>query len=92
MATQLLFHPALDHRLEGGSAAAYAAGCSHTTTAHMRRHCEQHLRPDGDPSDPHASLGLAPALTGLPPAPAAAGCSLKCDSAADWPVRVRTLS
>ncbi|MET9517167.1 alpha/beta hydrolase [Streptomyces sp. NPDC002994] len=67
IAAQLLFYPALDHRLEGVSAAAYATGFFHTT-AHMRWYWEQYLGPDGDPSDPHASPGLAPTLTGLPPA------------------------
>ncbi|MFG2140020.1 alpha/beta hydrolase fold domain-containing protein [Streptomyces sp. NPDC048650] len=66
-AAQLLLYPALDHRLTGGSATAYATGFFHTT-AHMRWYWEQYLGPGGDPGHPYASPGLAPDLTGLPPA------------------------
>ncbi|MGW8887418.1 alpha/beta hydrolase [Streptomyces sp. NPDC055749] len=66
IAAQLLLYPALDHRLDGGSATAYATGFFHTT-AHMRWYWEQYLGPDGDPADPYASPGLAPDLSGLPP-------------------------
>ncbi|MEU9111489.1 alpha/beta hydrolase [Streptomyces sp. NPDC048483] len=66
-AAQLLLYPALDHRLAGDSAADYATGYFHTT-AHMRWYWEQYLGPDGDPAHPYASPGLAPDLTGLPPA------------------------
>lgn len=65
VAAQLLVHPALDHRLEGGSASSYATGHFHTT-AHMRWYWTQYLGPDGDPTA--ASPGLAPDLSGLPPA------------------------
>lgn len=67
LAAQLLLYPALDHRLAGASASAYATGFFHTT-AHMRWYWEQYLGPDGDGSHPYASPGLAPDLTGLPPA------------------------
>ncbi|MFJ9419916.1 alpha/beta hydrolase [Streptomyces sp. NPDC101227] len=66
-AAQLLLYPALDHRLTGDSAADYATGYFHTT-AHMRWYWEQYLGPGGDPAHPYASPGLAPDLTGLPPA------------------------
>ncbi|MFI9045867.1 alpha/beta hydrolase [Streptomyces sp. NPDC053427] len=66
-AAQLLLYPALDHRLAGASATDYATGFFHTT-AHMRWYWEQYLGPDGDPAHPYASPGLAPDLTGLPPA------------------------
>ncbi|MEU6880687.1 alpha/beta hydrolase [Streptomyces sp. NPDC046712] len=64
VAGQLLFYPALDHRLDSVSAEAYAEGFFHTT-AHMRWYWEQYLGPDGDPVA--ASPGLAPDLAGLPP-------------------------
>ncbi|MER6996351.1 alpha/beta hydrolase [Streptomyces sp. NPDC000410] len=62
---QLLFYPALDQRLDGVSASAYAEGFFHTT-AHMRWYWQEYLGPDGDPVA--ASPGLAPDLTALPPA------------------------
>ncbi|MCT4355169.1 alpha/beta hydrolase [Streptomyces sp. Je 1-79] len=64
VAGQLLFYPALDHRMGSVSAEAYAEGFFHTT-AHMRWYWEQYLGPDGDPV--RASPGLAPDLAGLPP-------------------------
>jgi acetyl esterase len=65
---QLLFYPVLDHRLEGASATEFADGYFHTI-AHMRWYWEQYLGgPDGDPSVPYASPGLAADLSGLPPA------------------------
>ncbi|MFF3318934.1 alpha/beta hydrolase [Streptomyces sp. NPDC003035] len=64
VAGQLLFYPALDHRLDAVSAEAYAEGFFHTT-AHMRWYWEQYLGPDGDAVA--ASPGLAADLTGLPP-------------------------
>lgn len=67
LAAQLLIYPALDHRLTGASASDYATGFFHTT-AHMRWYWEQYLGPEGDGSHPYASPGLAPDLTGLPPA------------------------
>ncbi|MFG2499494.1 alpha/beta hydrolase [Streptomyces sp. NPDC048441] len=65
IAAQLLMYPVLDHRLEGESASSYATGHFHTT-AHMRWYWNQYLGPDGDPVA--ASPGLAPDLSGLPPA------------------------
>ncbi|MEU9705907.1 alpha/beta hydrolase [Streptomyces sp. NPDC047981] len=65
VAGQLLFYPALDHRLDTPSAEAYAEGFFHTE-AHMRWYWEQYVGPDGDPVA--ASPGLAPDLTALPPA------------------------
>ncbi|MFE0380703.1 alpha/beta hydrolase [Streptomyces inhibens] len=67
LAAQLLLYPALDHRLAGRSARDYATGFFHTT-AHMRWYWDQYLGPDGDGCHPYASPGLAPDLTGLPPA------------------------
>ncbi|MFJ9407075.1 alpha/beta hydrolase [Streptomyces sp. NPDC101393] len=67
LAAQLLLYPALDHRLLGRSATAYATGFFHTT-AHMRWYWAQYLGPQGDGAHPYASPGLAPDLTGLPPA------------------------
>ncbi|MFE3773575.1 MULTISPECIES: alpha/beta hydrolase [unclassified Streptomyces] len=67
LAAQLLVYPALDHRLAGRSAVEYATGFFHTT-AHMRWYWDQYLGPDGDRGNPYASPGLAPDLTGLPPA------------------------
>ncbi|MFF2810897.1 alpha/beta hydrolase [Streptomyces sp. NPDC058000] len=67
LAAQLLVYPALDHRLAGRSAVAYATGFFHTT-AHMRWYWDQYLGPDGDRGNPYAAPGLAPDLTGLPPA------------------------
>ncbi|MFG2644235.1 alpha/beta hydrolase [Streptomyces sp. NPDC048370] len=64
VAGQLLFHPALDHRLDTPSAEAYAEGFFHTA-AHMRWYWEQYVGPSGDPVA--ASPGLAADLTGLPP-------------------------
>ncbi|MFD3944521.1 alpha/beta hydrolase [Streptomyces sp. NPDC058579] len=64
VAGQLLFYPALDHRLDTPSAEAYAEGFFHTT-AHMRWYWEQYVGPAGDPVA--ASPGLAPDLTGFPP-------------------------
>ncbi|MEU4272538.1 alpha/beta hydrolase [Streptomyces sp. NPDC026092] len=64
VAGQLLFYPALDHRLDSPSAEAYAEGFFHTT-AHMRWYWEQYVGPAGDPVA--ASPGLAADLTGLPP-------------------------
>ncbi|MFF0743463.1 alpha/beta hydrolase fold domain-containing protein [Streptomyces sp. NPDC004111] len=64
---QLLIYPVLDHRLAGASATEFADGFFHTA-AHMRWYWEQYLGPDGDPSVPYASPGLAPDLSGLPPA------------------------
>ncbi|MFF9911017.1 alpha/beta hydrolase [Streptomyces sp. NPDC013457] len=64
VAGQLLFYPALDHRLDSLSAEAYAEGFFHTT-AHMRWYWEQYVGPAGDPVA--ASPGLAADLTGLPP-------------------------
>ncbi|MFE1774350.1 alpha/beta hydrolase [Streptomyces sp. NPDC059008] len=66
-AAQLLIYPALDHRLTSASAADYATGFFHTT-AHMRWYWQQYLGPGGDGCHPYASPGLAPDLTGLPPA------------------------
>ncbi|MFF9014108.1 alpha/beta hydrolase [Streptomyces sp. NPDC014870] len=63
VAGQLLFYPALDHRLDTPSAEAYAEGFFHTE-AHMRWYWEQYVGPDGDPVA--ASPGLAPDLAGLP--------------------------
>ncbi|MFJ3583884.1 alpha/beta hydrolase [Streptomyces sp. NPDC090127] len=65
VAGQLLFYPALDHRLDSPSAETYAEGFFHTA-AHMRWYWEQYLGPAGDPVA--ASPGLAPELAGLPPA------------------------
>ncbi|GGT23561.1 alpha/beta hydrolase [Streptomyces purpureus] len=65
IAAQLLIYPALDHRLDGVSAEAYAEGFFHTT-AHMRWYWQQYLGPHGDPVA--ASPGLAADLSGLPPA------------------------
>ncbi|MCP3817291.1 alpha/beta hydrolase [Streptomyces sp. A3M-1-3] len=67
IAGQLLLYPVLDPRLDGVSASAYAEGFFHTT-AHMRWYWDQYLGPDGDPADPYAAPGLAPDLSGLPPA------------------------
>ncbi|ANZ14357.1 lipase/esterase [Streptomyces noursei ATCC 11455] len=67
LAAQLLLYPALDHRLAGRSAVDHATGFFHTT-AHMRWYWDQYLGPDGDRGHPYASPGLAPDLTGLPPA------------------------
>ncbi|MFE5632973.1 alpha/beta hydrolase [Streptomyces sp. NPDC056463] len=64
VAGQLLFYPALDHRLDSVSAEAYAEGFFHTT-AHMRWYWEQYVGPAGDRVA--ASPGLAADLTGLPP-------------------------
>ena len=66
-AAQLLLYPVLDHRLDRPSATTYATGFFHTT-AHMRWYWEQYLGPDGDGDGPYASPGLAPDLSGLPPA------------------------
>ncbi|MFF5972639.1 alpha/beta hydrolase [Streptomyces sp. NPDC012769] len=65
LAGQLLLYPVLDHRLDGVSAHAYAEGFFHTT-AHMRWYWQQYLGAHGDPVA--ASPGLAPDLSGLPPA------------------------
>ena len=67
IAAQLLLYPALDHLLDRPSATAYATGFFHTT-AHMRWYWQQYLGPGGDGADPYASPGLAPDLSGLPPA------------------------
>ena len=67
IAAQLLLYPVLDHRLDRPSATAYATGFFHTT-AHMRWYWKQYLGPGGDGEDPYASPGLAPDLSGLPPA------------------------
>ena len=66
-AGQLLLYPVLDHRLDRPSARAYATGFFHTTE-HMRWYWQQYLGPGGDAADPYASPGLAPDLSGLPPA------------------------
>ncbi|WP_329277720.1 alpha/beta hydrolase [Streptomyces sp. NBC_00691] len=62
---QLLFYPALDHRLEGRSAHDFAEGYFHTT-AHMRWYWRQYVAPGSDPAA--ASPGLTPDVTGLSPA------------------------
>jgi acetyl esterase len=67
ISAQLLLYPVLDHRLDRPSAATYATGYFHTT-AHMRWYWQQYLGPHGDGEDPYASPGLAPDLSGLPPA------------------------
>ncbi|POX57377.1 alpha/beta hydrolase [Streptomyces sp. Ru71] len=67
IAGQLLAYPVLDHRMEAASYTTYATGFFHTT-AHMRWYWEQYLGDDGDGAHPYASPGLAPDLTGLPPA------------------------